>query len=288
MSNDSIACDDELSISDNFIQRVTFLPIIITIGIFLNSLNIAILKRQSSQHRSLFLLRALAVADISFLVVKFFREFLRQLLNVAVYGLAFQRLDEMENGPNERFFGFYMLYFPMVIFNRSTKLTRNWITVLIATERVFSLGFPLFAQAHITERRLYVCICIQYVLFACFAIGFMLNIGHSTYWFDVCTGIYIPLLTKRKLNPVEYAVYRTLSALTSAFTSLLPVLFLLILNTFLVFVLRNIGRIRVNLTQDPKYRNIDRKATKMTIAIVVMFLLLEPATSVRPYVNTIV
>ncbi|XP_074649112.1 uncharacterized protein LOC141904424 [Tubulanus polymorphus] len=277
-------CNNKLKLSNRFLLRVTFLPAVIVAGIFFNGLSYEILKRQSSQHRSIFLLRALAVADVSFLVVKFFREFLRPVLDAVVYGLAFQRLAGLIR--NTRFAGFFGIYLAMFFFNRSTKLTRNWITVLIAMERVISLGFPLFAQAHITKRRLYICICVQYVLFACFGISFMLDIGDSTYWFDVCTGIHVPFITRRKLSPIETRVrFYVESILTSVFTNLLPILCLVILNTILIIVLKRIGKNREHLTRESKYRNIDQKATKMAIAVIVLFIVLESATSLGTYIK---
>ncbi|XP_074660430.1 FMRFamide receptor-like [Tubulanus polymorphus] len=252
------------------------LPISI-VGIILNTFSIFIIRRQSSDHISLYLLRCLALADILFLIFNTIQEPLRFVVSWFTQGTHMFWIPYLSWGVRP------WIYKTAWIPRYSAQVTRNWITVLLVLERCVSLTFPFFARSHITKYRIQIIVCCMLagfgLLYSPFVIGTSINIS----FFDACNNVHITGIgpAKGKRSGFFRAFIWINRSIATLIKELLPAILLMIFNCYLIWILRKLTAKRKEMTGERNISRLDVKAIKIAIAIVVLFVVCEIPPSYR-------
>ncbi|XP_074660446.1 putative G-protein coupled receptor 139 [Tubulanus polymorphus] len=252
------------------------LPISI-VGITLNGFSISIIRRQSSDHISLYLLRCLALADILFLIFNTIQEPLRFVVSWFTQGTHMFWFPYLSWGVRP------WIYKTAWIPRYSAQLTRNWITVLLVLERCVSLAYPFFARTHVTKSRIRTVICCMVIVFAIMYCPFVIGTEIVVRYFDPCNDVYISTIGRAngEIRSAFYEAFHWLDRFVGILAKeLIPVILLSTCNCYLIWTLRKLTAKRNEMIGGETTR-LDVKATKIAIAIVILFVICEVPPSFR-------
>ncbi|XP_074657339.1 sex peptide receptor-like [Tubulanus polymorphus] len=258
--------------SGRFYINIFILTPIMVAGWVMNSLIVAVFTELKSSHPSIHLLKCLALADIGYLIGHFLADTLRYLLFYINYG------DKVFIDPFNIYPG--MFAYGTYIIRIAFMFQRNWLTVLIQTERFLTILYPLKASQWWTKKRMNRIIAGATVLFFIWPIYFPFTLKIEDY-IDPCHGPNNRLVFK---YPKIYLLCNKL--LDPVFRLILPCAIILVVNTALIVTLYVKFRQRKKLGAQQQTLKGDSKATRMVISMSITFLVLEiPATfsKVRSY-----
>ncbi|ELT97798.1 hypothetical protein CAPTEDRAFT_210200 [Capitella teleta] len=225
--------DDWIAVTRNVCEKGLVLPFI-CFGLFGNLFTFIVLCRYPQKTTTQVLLQGIVVTDW----LSLFSTLLLRTLRQVVPGYS-----------QTAFFlhGFRWLYPCVYIF----RFAAAWLTVLLTRDRFIAVQYPLAAQRLCTLYRTYLLMC---VMLACTLI-FSLPRFFEMHVIDSSVGLQIrstDLLTHR-----GYTLgYRIVAYLL--FMYLIPMLFMIVLNTGLLSSLRRANRRRQHLVQTPLDGSADR------------------------------
>ncbi|XP_064622656.1 P2Y purinoceptor 12-like [Lineus longissimus] len=237
------------------------------VGLCLNSLCMVIFHRMKSKMTYIYLLKALALSDISYILVCFMYFTVRHLLALVEQGSkeVYGRWDP-DIGP-VLFYATGPLYYV-------TQHIRNWLTVLISIDRFIHLVFPMWAIKQCTKKALNKWILlIVWVAMAC-------NLPRYAAYFIIDA----PNACKagEQGMAIEFASWMWLhnSAVGTILIVVTPLIILYVMNSLLIFNLRQSASKRMTLrgnkpTDAETQRQQQQRATTVVISVAVIFTFCE-------------
>ena len=231
------------------------------IGLVLNSINLMVLGRQKMELKSHLMLRVLAVSDMVFLVTCLVHFVLRHLVALSIYGTALWRRRDRELMP---LWYWYSLppYF-MALQNR------NWIIVLVTTERLLAILAPFWSRVSVTRSRIYKVVVVNAVI----AVGMQMS-----RFFDrvqkpstfKCAEPYESVYILQPWGQVQDRIGYVIMVIA------IPLTLLYVMNIALIIALYRISAKRAQLHEgDLRQATAQRQATLMVIAMLVVFTVCE-------------
>jgi hypothetical protein len=237
------------------------------VGLFLNSLCLVVFNRMKSQMTYIYLLKGLALSDISFLFVCVLYFTVRHLLALVEQGTRdiYGRWDP-DIGP--------LIFYATDPWYYVAQHVRNWLVILINIDRYIHLVFPMWAHQHCTKQAFKKWIAmIIFVALGCnlprYAAYFMVNVPNP------CRG-------------GEYAITVVLAdwmwdhntTVGTVGIVVSPLIILYVMNVFLIFKLRQSASERTVLagnkpTDTETQRQQQLRATTVVISVVVIFTICE-------------
>ncbi|XP_059485581.1 sex peptide receptor-related protein 2 isoform X2 [Neocloeon triangulifer] len=261
-----------------WIQRV-LVPIVVFVGVVGNIVTAIVLTRRRMRSSTNVYLTALAASDLLYLLFLF-------SLSLAHYGLTGATADA------------YWTYWRFGLWlTDSTSSTSIWLTVSFTVERYIAVCHPMRGKMLCTESRARKVTMLVYVL--CFLSTFStpfewqtvrkpieeINDTQSNVTIsDVATRVTVELTELGKLHSYR-TIFYWFSSLVFVF---LPLLLLVVFNSFLILAVHKSQRQRRHLTQSERHRpdgsqnnaQQENKITVTLIAVVVLFLICQSPTAV--------
>ncbi|UYV62359.1 hypothetical protein LAZ67_2000262 [Cordylochernes scorpioides] len=242
-----------------WVQRV-LIPIVVPIGILGNLATIVVMSRPRMRSSTSHYLAALAVFDLVYLG--------------AVFTLSLTHYPSLSSSAA------YWRGWPVWIAVTDTSSnTSIWLTVTFTVERYVAVCHPMRGKILCTESR------AKRLIFFVMLICILITLPTMFEW-EVCfkNGIFRPIMTQMGKSDLYRSVYYWTTALL--FT-LIPLILLVIFNSFLIQSVRYSSTLRRTLThrrdiatEGSSPSSQERKITIMLIAVVVLFLICQLPTAI--------
>jgi hypothetical protein len=226
------------------------------IGILGNIMNVIVFSHKTMTSSSHVYVCALAVTDL--IVISF-----RLPLTV---GYVFEIPSIMTY---TGFYAHYLCYMNGV--GTSCIVTSIWIIVALSIERFIAISWPLKAKSMCIRSRARKVIPLIYI--SCFIVNIMGFLRFTCeYVFDKASNTTIFALTRSKITTTQpgSTMFHTMLLL---FMNVLPITLLILVNTLLIWRLRQMARARTSLAKDTSSgQNQNRNITILVVAMVVGFI----------------
>ena len=246
-------------------------PIAVT-GLFLNVLNIFALRRIKSHSNAFFMLRCMAVSDIMYLIVCLVYFPIRHVYLLVVSG------DEVYKR-NDWFLGTEILFVVDPLYHLFL-IVRNWIVVVVTTERLLNIVAPLWAKTAITRFRL------KLVIGFIFLVAFSYRIENYftrklVRGINECTGestLFIRAPPGR--NEIFHRIYVSMVVVV-------PQCVIYIANVILIVSLRKSAQKRLKMAGSDQVSHINsqRQAIIIVLAMSTVFTICETPACIDRFLN---
>ena len=245
---------------------------IILLGLFLNGLNIAILRGTKSQSNAFYMLQCLAVSDILYLTVCLLYFPVRHLYVLLVHGDDVYKRRDWHMG-TELLFAVDPLYTVFL-------MTRNWTVVIVTMERLLNIVSPLWARKAITRLRLNIVIgfiyvvAFSYVVERYFTRKLVLGVNE-------CTGEAARFI---RSPPGRTLIFKTIYV---GVIVVVPQCIIYVSNIVLIVSLRRSARERAKMagTEQATAIKSQRQAVVIVLAMSMVFTVCETPACIDRFIN---